>query len=82
MGVDPTDNVTMDGAVRPIDSINVWPLLTHTNEDGEPPAGHEYLPLTEQTIVYQERYKLVAQAESTFWTTPNHTHVYDNRTAW
>ena len=28
VGVDPTDNATYDGVVRPIDGIDVWPLIT------------------------------------------------------
>ena len=100
-GVDPTDNVTYDGVLRPIDGIDVWPLLTAparaalAREAGASvteiaalaaPPGHGgvggFLPITEQTIIWQERYKLVTGAQATHWYSRNATTIPDNRTAW
>jgi len=30
-GADPTNSVEIDGEVRPVDSVNVWPMLTEAN---------------------------------------------------
>jgi len=100
-GVDPADNATYDGVVRPIDGIDVWPLLTAparaaaAREAGASaaavaalaaPPGHGgeggFLPITEQTIIWNERYKLVTGAQATHWYGKNQTTFPDNRTAW
>ena len=31
-GASPTDNANISGALRPIDGVDVWPLLTGANE--------------------------------------------------
>jgi hypothetical protein len=46
-GVDPTDTVVLAGAKRPIDSVNVWPILT--KQTVVPPR--QYLPTTESSII-------------------------------
>ena len=98
-GVDPTDNATYAGVVRPIDGIDVWPLIVApaaaaaAEEKGAEadtvsalasPIGHNgtLVAITEATGIWNERYKLNQNAQSTFWATKNGTHIQDNRTAW
>eukprot|EP00936_MAST-01D_sp_MAST-1D-sp1_P000789 g789.t1 len=77
-GVDPSDNVTFDNVSRPIDGVDVWPAILA----GQDSYLHEYLPTTENSILWQERWKLITAAENTFWYSPNNTHTLDNRTTW
>jgi len=70
--VDPTDNVTFLGAVRPIDGVNVWPAMLASvleREPGQPPVEylHEYLPTTQSSLIWQEKWKLITGAGSVNW---------------
>lgn len=78
VGVDPTDTVIMDGKPRPIDGINIWPMIT----DSTSPATREFLPITSVSLIYQERYKILVDAQPTHWFTKDDIHLPDNRTAW
>lgn len=74
-GVDPTD--VFDG--HDIDSVDVWPMVTGANTTNP----REYLPVTEQTIIWQGRYKYFSSTSTPFgfngWSLPNATLV--NKTA-
>eukprot|EP01043_Picozoa_sp_COSAG02_P041037 COSAG02_NODE_3371_length_6857_cov_12.629328_2_plen_686_part_00 len=70
--VDCTDNKTFPGdpspgKVRPIDGHDVWPLITSGAPVGE---NHEWMPVTPDSIIYQERWKLIVRASSTYWYIP------------
>jgi hypothetical protein len=67
-GVDPTDNATFLGKVRPIDGHDVWPLITAGAKVGE---NHVWMPVTPDSIIYQERWKLIINAGSTYWYIPS-----------
>eukprot|EP00051_Salpingoeca_urceolata_P017166 m.232093 g.232093 ORF g.232093 m.232093 type:complete len:413 (-) comp18880_c1_seq4:269-1507(-) len=77
MNVDPTDTVVLEGKPRPIDSLDMWSHLT-TNAS----SPREYLPITPESIIWKSQYKLITQADPTFWYTKNDTHIPDDRTAW
>eukprot|EP00037_Helgoeca_nana_P025321 m.275779 g.275779 ORF g.275779 m.275779 type:complete len:533 (-) comp26910_c0_seq3:255-1853(-) len=62
----------------PIDGVDQWPRLTGATTV----IGHEYLPTTEEGIIWKEQYKLLTNAQPTNWYAPNDTHYPDNRTAW
>jgi len=59
-GVDPTDNVTFGGIPRPIDGIDLWPVLTGQKKS----LGREWLPVTNQSIIWNSTYKLITGAPS------------------
>ena len=75
---DCSDNVTLLGAVRPIDGNDVWPRLLANGESSHaavstealPTYNHEWLPVTPETIIYQERWKLINNAQTTYWYIP------------
>ena len=73
--VRPDVNHTLD-----IDGVDQWPRLTGASTA----IGHEYLPTTEAGIIWEERYKLIVSAPSTFWYDKNDTHFPDsvNRSSW
>jgi len=55
LNLDPTDTVVMEGKPRPIDGIDIWPMITSPNT----PPKREWLPVTSVSIIYKEQYKLV-----------------------
>ena len=65
-GVDPTDSVQFAGKIRPIDGIDAWPTLT----GAAPNLGREFLPTTNQSLIYNSTWKLIVSAPSTHWFTP------------
>ena len=78
-GGDPTDTVTLAGQPRPIDGISFWPLLLRSGGRGIASASrssaaelHEYLPTTEDSIIWQGRWKLITSATlgGAFWFPP------------
>eukprot|EP00038_Savillea_parva_P011469 m.197762 g.197762 ORF g.197762 m.197762 type:complete len:512 (+) comp20214_c0_seq1:161-1696(+) len=75
VGVDPTDTIHYNGVVAPIDGMDVWPAIVGTTN-----VTHEWLPVTEVSLLWNGRYKLLREAYSTNWYTPNCTHLTDNRT--
>lgn len=92
-GVDPTDNVTFKGIPRAIDGRDVWPVLTGVKPD----LGREWLPVTNQSIVWNSTYKLITGAPSvshcpsilakrlcpqTHWSTPGCHWEQDSREDW
>ena len=70
-GVDPSD--IYNG--HDTDSIDVWPMITSRNLTNP----REYLPVTEQSIIWQGRYKFFSSSDSPFgfngWTKPNNTLI-------
>ena len=58
VGVPPADTVTMNGAERPIDGIDVWPLLLSRASE----SPREYLPTTEHSLIWKGRWKLITLA--------------------
>ena len=48
-GVDPADDVVLDGASRSIDGVNVWPMLTGAATTR--PEGGRFIPTTEASII-------------------------------
>eukprot|EP01047_Picozoa_sp_COSAG01_P040235 COSAG01_NODE_3372_length_6178_cov_83.041125_3_plen_139_part_00 len=72
-GVDPTDSVVYNGTVRPIDGIDAWPTLSGVSAS----LGREWLPTTNQSLVWNSTWKLITAAPSTHWFTPNDTWVQD-----
>jgi hypothetical protein len=74
-GVDPTDDVVFKGAVRGIDGVDVWPLLTGANAT-QPRA---LTPVTEVSIVdagsSAKWWKLITLAGQSGYYTPNATQV-------
>lgn len=90
-GVDSTDNAAIGGVVYPIDGVNVWPAIlasanattadtddTAASPSPPPTFLHEWLPTTQSSVIYQERWKLITGADSTQWYTPNNTKVPDH----
>ena len=63
VGVSPADTVSMSGAERPIDGIDVWGLLLN----GSSASPREYLPTTEFSIIWKGRYKLLTNAGGSGW---------------
>jgi arylsulfatase A-like enzyme len=101
IGVSPADDVELQGATRSIDGLDFWPFLlnsTTTVDRGEEKADeeqgmvelHEYLPTTEDSIIYDGRWKLITNAGlyTAYWTPahgrgPNNTAIpSNNRTEW
>lgn len=74
----PPSQVNIDGGVHDVDGIDVWPMLNGVA--GAP--THEWLPITEDSIIYQQRWKLLTQADSTWWYTPDNQHIPDTRSEW
>lgn len=68
VGVDPSDT---ERAVADIDGVDVWPMVTRANLTNP----REYLPVTKETIIWQQRWKLITKAGEAYWYTPNDTHV-------
>eukprot|EP00041_Stephanoeca_diplocostata_P013943 m.249525 g.249525 ORF g.249525 m.249525 type:complete len:537 (+) comp19525_c0_seq2:91-1701(+) len=75
---DCSDNIIRGNASLPIDGVNVWPRITNASSA----IGHEFLPTTENGIIYAEQWKYLSGAPATNWYTKNDTHIADNRTAW
>jgi hypothetical protein len=69
-GVDPADDAWFEGAVRPIDAVDVWPMVLGTNTT-HPRA---YTPTSEYSIV-QNQYKLVTLGGQSNYYTVNATHI-------
>ena len=63
VGVDPTNTVDFNGTARPIDGIDVWPLLLSRASE----SPRDYIPTTEDSIVYQGRWKLLTSAPRQGW---------------
>lgn len=66
VGVDPSDTVSVWGVIRPIDGIDVWDVLMQNKSTGP----HEFLPTTEYSIIWQERWKLYTNAGLAGWFPP------------
>eukprot|EP01047_Picozoa_sp_COSAG01_P006448 COSAG01_NODE_233_length_20982_cov_14.774458_7_plen_85_part_00 len=47
-GVSPSDDVMLNGAKRPIDGRDIWPLLLGNSSE----SPHEYLPTSEVSYVH------------------------------
>ena len=77
-GVDPTDTVVYNGTARPIDGRDMWPVLTGQAAD----LGREWLPTTNQSLVWNSRWKLITAAPATHWYTQETGWLSNNRTAW
>lgn len=75
---DCSDKVERGGKIVDIDGINQVPRLLGDSD----PLIHEYLPTTEEGIIWKEQYKLLVNAQRTHWFDKNDTHFDDNRTAW
>lgn len=75
---DCSDNIVRGNATFPVDGVNVWGQLIGTNKS----IAHEYLPTTEDGIIYQERWKYLTGTSSTWWYGTNDTQIPDNRTTW
>ena len=48
------------------------------------PQGHNgsFIAITEASGILDERWKIIQNAQSTYWYTKNSSHINDNRTAW
>lgn len=66
VGVSAEDNVILDGKMRPLDGVDVWPLILSQSAD----SPHEYLPTTEYSIIWQGRWKLLTNAAGSGWYPP------------
>eukprot|EP00937_MAST-01D_sp_MAST-1D-sp2_P007960 g7960.t1 len=69
--VDAADTVVVGGAPRPIDGVDFWPLLLNSSSGGggddagpaaPAPQVREYLPTTEDSIIWRGRWKLITRA--------------------
>eukprot|EP01045_Picozoa_sp_COSAG04_P014835 COSAG04_NODE_1132_length_8130_cov_3.223882_5_plen_250_part_00 len=85
VGVSAVDDVVLQGERRPIDGVDFWPLLLSNAST----VLREYLPTTEVSIIWRERYKLITSAGvgGSYWAppegkTPSNTVIYANRTEW
>lgn len=70
VGVDPSD--VYKG--YDIDSVDIWPLITGKNRTNP----REFLPVTEQTLIWKGRYKYMSQSWAlgfNGWSTPNNTMI-------
>ena len=54
------------GKIRPIDGIDAWPTLTGAAAS----LGRDYLPTTNQSLIFNSTWKLIVAAPSTHWFTP------------
>ena len=54
------------GKIRPIDGIDAWPTLTGAAAS----LGRDYLPTTNQSLIYNSTWKLLVAAPSPHWFTP------------
>eukprot|EP01062_Namystynia_karyoxenos_P043778 TRINITY_DN3205_c0_g1_i1.p1 TRINITY_DN3205_c0_g1~~TRINITY_DN3205_c0_g1_i1.p1 ORF type:complete len:545 (+),score=180.56 TRINITY_DN3205_c0_g1_i1:90-1637(+) len=80
-GVDPADDVVLGGKVRPIDGVDVWPLLTGSNLTQPRPAT----PTTEVSIIDASAaqgpwWKLVTLAGDSVYYTPDAKQLKPNTT--
>lgn len=77
-GVDPTDNVVFEGKMRPVDGVDVWPMLTGTNTSQPRPIT----PITEVSIVDTSTagkwWKLITLAGQSGYYTINSTQLAGN----
>ena len=69
-GVDPVDDAWFEGAVRPVDSVDVWPMLVGTNLT----APRPWTPTSDYGIVWGQ-YKLVTLAGQSNYYTNSSEHV-------
>ena len=71
VGVDPSD--VYNG--HEVDSINVWPMITGANLTNP----REYLPVTEQSLIWKGQYKYFFSSDSPFgfdgWSDKNNTMI-------
>lgn len=75
-GVSPEDirdDVNYSGAVRSLDGIDAWPVLMGEADS----LGREWLPTTNQSIVWNSTWKLITGAPSTHWFSPQDAHTPD-----
>lgn len=66
-GVPAEDDVLLAGAVRPLDSVNIWPMLTRARpgDAGVRPDNARFIVTTEASIIdTQTGFKLVTLAGS------------------
>ena len=61
------------GKIRPIDGIDAWPTLTGAAAS----LGRDYLPTTNQSLIYNSTWKLLVAAPSTHWFTPEDDWIQD-----
>ena len=86
VGQDPADDAFQMGGIRPVDGVDVWPLII----GGAAMKGYEereYLPITEASLIWRGRFKLIRSTESviahqTNWYSENGTHLNDDRASW
>ena len=86
VGQTPVDDAFQMGEIRPVDGVDVWPLIV----GGEAMKGYkerEYLPITEASLIWRGRFKLIRSTESviahqTNWYSENGTHLNDDRASW
>jgi arylsulfatase B len=85
VGVSAVDTVVVQGEPRAIDGVDFWPLLLSNAST----VLREYLPTTEVSIIWRERYKLITSAGvgGSYWAppegkTPSNTVININRTEW
>jgi hypothetical protein len=66
VGVPSADTIMLNGTARPIDGVDVWPILVGGRSD----SPREYLPTTEHSIIWQGRWKLLTNASGSGWYPP------------
>ena len=66
VGVSPTDTVALQGKPRPIDGVDVWPLILSSATT----SPREYLPATEYALIWKGRWKLLTNAGPSGWYPP------------
>ena len=62
-----------NGTARPIDGRDMWPVLTGQAAD----LGREWLPTTNQSLIWNSTWKLILAAPSTHWYTPECDWIED-----
>jgi len=67
VGVSANDTVVMKGKGRPIDGVDVWPLLLSGSTTN---SAREYLPATEYALIWKGRWKLLTNAGASGWYPP------------
>ena len=89
-GVSADDTPVIRGMPRPIDGKNFWPLLLNSSRGGSANASaevHEFLPTTENSIIWRGRWKLITDATLGGWYPkggrgPNNTMLRPDPAEW
>mmetsp|Transcript_33133 Transcript_33133/g.100191 ORF Transcript_33133/g.100191 Transcript_33133/m.100191 type:complete len:713 (-) Transcript_33133:78-2216(-) len=69
-GIDPTNNAVMFGKPRPIDGVDVWPMLTKVNTT----QPREFTPTSDYGLVWG-KWKVVTLAGQSNYYTTNSSHI-------